>query len=135
MFLEKIDDTNDLKKLNRKELKELANEVRAALINKISKAGGHSGPNLGMVEMTVALHYVFDSPNDKFVFDVSHQSYPHKILTGRKTIILFPNITIGNSYREIFHSFFVQKSRYDSLDFLFVKSYLFEAIGILVFFA
>ena len=58
MFLEKIDDTNDLKKLNRKELKELANEVRAALINKISKAGGHSGPNLGMVEMTVALHYV-----------------------------------------------------------------------------
>lgn len=62
MFLEKIDDTNDLKKLNRKELKELANEVRAALINKISKAGGHSGPNLGMVEMTVALHYVFDSP-------------------------------------------------------------------------
>lgn len=88
MFLEKIDDTNDLKKLNRKELKELANEVRAALINKISKAGGHSGPNLGMVEMTVALHYVFDSPNDKFVFDVSHQSYPHKILTGRKEAFL-----------------------------------------------
>lgn len=88
MFLEKIDDTNDLKKLNRKELKELANEVRAALINKISKASGHSGPNLGMVEMTVALHYVFDSPNDKFVFDVSHQSYPHKILTGRKEAFL-----------------------------------------------
>ena len=88
MFLEKIDDTNDLKKLNRKELKELANEVRAALINKISKAGGHSGPNLGMVEMTVALHYVFDSQNDKFVFDVSHQSYPHKILTGRKEAFL-----------------------------------------------
>ena len=79
MFLEKIDDTNDLKKLNRKELKELANEVRAALINKISKAGGHSGPNLGMVEMTVALHYVFDSPmiNSFLMFPISliHTKY------------------------------------------------------------
>jgi len=67
----------------------LADEVREALINKISKVGGHKGPNLVMVEMTVALHYVFDSPKDKFVFDVSHQCYPHKILTGRKDAFIY----------------------------------------------
>ena len=84
MFLENINGPEDIKKLNLEELKVLADETRSALINKISKAGGHSGPNLGMVEVTVALHYVFNSPKDKFVFDVSHQAYPHKILTGRK---------------------------------------------------
>ena len=87
MYLEKINDISDIKKLKKEELKPLADEVRSALINKISKAGGHSGPNLGMVEMTVALHYVFNSPEDKIVFDVSHQCYPHKILTGRKVIV------------------------------------------------
>lgn len=84
MYLEKINGPEDIKKLNTEELKVLADETRAALINKISKAGGHNGPNLGVVEMTVALHYVFESPKDKMVFDVSHQCYPHKILTGRK---------------------------------------------------
>lgn len=88
MYLEKINGPEDIKKLNIEELKGLANETRSALINKISKAGGHSGPNLGMVEVTVALHYVFNSPKDKFVFDVSHQCYPHKILTGRKEAFL-----------------------------------------------
>lgn len=88
MYLEKINGPEDLKKLSREELTPLADEVRKALINKISNAGGHNGPNLGMVEMTVALHYVFDSPKDKFVFDVSHQCYPHKILTGRKQAFL-----------------------------------------------
>lgn len=88
MYLENINSPEDIKKLNIKELKVLADETRAALINKISNAGGHSGPNLGMVEMTVALHYVFDSPKDKLVFDVSHQCYPHKILTGRKEAFL-----------------------------------------------
>ena len=84
MYLESINGPEDIKKLNLEELKVLADETRAALINKISNAGGHNGPNLGMVEVTVALHYVFNSPKDKFIFDVSHQCYPHKILTGRK---------------------------------------------------
>ncbi len=84
MFLEKINSPLDIKKLAVSDLKTLSDETRAALINKISKAGGHIGPNLGMVEVTVAMHYVFDSPTDKIVFDVSHQCYPHKILTGRK---------------------------------------------------
>ncbi len=69
----------------------MADETRKALINKISNAGGHNGPNLGMVEVTVALHYVFNSPKDKIVFDVSHQCYPHKILTGRKEAFLDSN--------------------------------------------
>jgi len=88
MYLENINGPEDIKKLNIEELKGLADETRVALINKISKAGGHSGPNLGMVEMTVALHYVFNSPKDKIVFDVSHQCYAHKILTGRKEAFL-----------------------------------------------
>ena len=88
MYLEKIKGPEDIKKLNLEELKVLADETRSALINKISNAGGHSGPNLGMVEVTVALHYVFNSPKDKIVFDVSHQCYPHKILTGRKEAFL-----------------------------------------------
>lgn len=88
MYLEKINEPNDIKKLKIDELPVLATEVRNAVINKISKAGGHKGPNLGMVEMTIALHYVFNSPIDKIVFDVSHQCYPHKILTGRKEAFL-----------------------------------------------
>lgn len=88
MYLENINGPEDIKKLKIEELKVLADETRAALINKISQAGGHNGPNLGMVEMTVALHYVFNSPKDKIVFDVSHQCYPHKILTGRKEAFL-----------------------------------------------
>lgn len=88
MYLENINGPGDLKKLNLDELKVLADETRSALINKLSKAGGHNGPNLGIVEVTVALHYVFNSPKDKLVFDVSHQCYPHKILTGRKEAFL-----------------------------------------------
>lgn len=91
MYLEKINGPEDIKKLNIEELKILAGETREALINKISNAGGHNGPNLGMVEMTVAMHYVFNSPSDKIVFDVSHQCYPHKILTGRKEAFLDHN--------------------------------------------
>lgn len=83
-LLNKIDSPNDLKKLNINELNLLKDEIREALFNRLTKIGGHFGPNFGMVEMTIALHYVFNSPIDKFVFDVSHQSYTHKILTGRK---------------------------------------------------
>ena len=88
MYLENINGPEDIKKLNLEELRVLADETRSALINKISNAGGHNGPNLGMVEVTTALHYVFNSPKDKIVFDVSHQCYPHKILTGRKEAFL-----------------------------------------------
>lgn len=83
MYIEKIQSPADLKGLSLAELKTVADETRAAVLNRVSKHGGHVGPNLGFVEATVALHYVFDAPKDKFVFDVSHQCYPHKVLTGR----------------------------------------------------
>lgn len=83
MHIEKIKSPADLKKLDLKALQTVADETRQAVLNRVSKHGGHVGPNLGFVEATVALHYVFDAPKDKFVFDVSHQSYPHKVLTGR----------------------------------------------------
>ncbi len=83
-ILNTINSPDDVKKLSAAELKQLAPEMREALFNRLTKIGGHFGPNFGMVEATIALHYVFNSPVDKFVFDVSHQSYPHKLLTGRK---------------------------------------------------
>ena len=84
MYLEKINSPADVKKLTVDEMTALAEEMRKALLFRLSKHGGHFGPNFGMVEATIAMHYVFESPKDKIVFDVSHQSYPHKILTGRK---------------------------------------------------
>ncbi len=83
-YLDNINSPADVKKLSLKELEALAGEIRSAVLNRDSKIGGHVGPNLGIVETTIALHYVFNSPEDKIVYDVSHQSYPHKILTGRK---------------------------------------------------
>ena len=83
MYIEKIKSPADLKGLDMDALRTVADETRAAVLNRVSKHGGHVGPNLGFVEATVALHYVFDAPKDKFVFDVSHQCYPHKVLTGR----------------------------------------------------
>ncbi len=85
--LNKINEPKDLKQLSNKELEELAKEIREILLKKLSIHGGHFGPNFGMVEATIALHYVFNSPVDKIVYDVSHQSYTHKILTGRKRSI------------------------------------------------
>ncbi|MCJ0522149.1 1-deoxy-D-xylulose-5-phosphate synthase [Enterococcus cecorum] len=90
MILEKITDAKDLKQLNRAQLHTLVDEARTALLNKISQHGGHNGPNLGVVEMTVALHRVFNSPVDKLVFDISHQTYIHKMLTGRVQAFLDP---------------------------------------------
>jgi 1-deoxy-D-xylulose-5-phosphate synthase len=84
MYLEKVNSPTDLKKLDLKDLPLLANEIRQAVLNRDSKVGGHVGPNLAIVETAVALHRVFESPKDQIVWDVSHQSYPHKILTGRK---------------------------------------------------
>ena len=83
MYIEKIQSPADLRKLQVDELQTVADEVRDAVLNRVSRHGGHVGPNLGFTEATVALHYVFDTPADKLVFDVSHQTYPHKILTGR----------------------------------------------------
>lgn len=90
MYLEKIESPSDLKQLNAEERGILASEMRNALLEKISVCGGHFGPNFGIVEATIALHYVFDSPEDRIVFDVSHQSYCHKMLTGRKDAYLDP---------------------------------------------
>ena len=91
MVLDKINGPQDVKALNRAELRELAGDIRAVLLEKLSNYGGHFGPNFGIVEATIALHYVFNSPLDKIVFDVSHQSYPHKILTGRKEAYTNPD--------------------------------------------
>ena len=83
-IIQTINGPEDVKKLSMEQLEELASEIREALFNRLTKIGGHFGPNFGMVEAEIAMHYVFSSPKDKFIFDVSHQSYPHKILTGRK---------------------------------------------------
>ena len=83
-ILKTINGPADVKKLNAEQLNTLAEDIREALFNRLTKIGGHFGPNFGIVEAEIAMHYVFDSPKDKFVFDVSHQSYPHKMLTGRK---------------------------------------------------
>ncbi|MCT0451806.1 1-deoxy-D-xylulose-5-phosphate synthase [Lactococcus cremoris] len=107
--LEKIDSPADLKKISNKELEELASEIRAAVLHKVSNVGGHVGPNLGVTELTIALHKVFNSPVDKFIWDVSHQTYPHKILTGRKNGFTdghFYDITPYTSQRESEHDFF-----------------------------
>ena len=86
-FLKDINFPSDLKKLSEENLQELSDEVRKEMINAVSETGGHLGAGLGVVELTVALHYVFDTPNDKLIWDVGHQTYPHKILTGRKNKI------------------------------------------------
>lgn len=88
-ILNKINEPKDLKKLSKEELEKLSEEIREILLKKLSIHGGHFGPNFGMVEAIIAMHYVFESPKDKFVFDVSHQSYPHKILTGRKDSFIY----------------------------------------------
>lgn len=88
MYIEKINGPEDVKKLNIEEMTALAEEMRHALLKRASIHGGHFGPNFGMVEAIIALHYVFESPKDKMVFDVSHQTYPHKVLTGRKILFI-----------------------------------------------
>ena len=84
MLLEKINEPNDIKKIDKSQLPELADEIRKFLVEKVSKKGGHLASNLGVVELTMALHLCLDLPNDKIVWDVGHQSYTHKVLTGRK---------------------------------------------------
>src|SRR5512136_1636212 len=83
-FLQTVDSPAHVKKLTLDQLQQLAGEIRHELINVLARNGGHLGPNLGVVELSIALHYVFNTPKDKFIWDVSHQIYVHKILTGRK---------------------------------------------------
>lgn len=90
MVLEKINSPADIKNMNDDTLNSLAEEIRKGILNRVNTIGGHLGPDLGFVEATIALHYVFNSPKDKFIFDVSHQVYPHKMLTGRKEGFLNP---------------------------------------------
>lgn len=110
MYLENIDSPADVKRLSSDEMRALAGEMRTALIKKLSIHGGHCGPNLGMAEAVIALHYVFNSPVDKFVFDVSHQSYCHKMLTGRKDAFLdeakYDDVTGYSSQHESPHDHF-----------------------------
>ncbi len=110
MYLEKIDQPSDLRKLDEAQLKELAAEMRSALLEKLSRHGGHFGPNFGMVEAIIAMHYIFDSPKDKIVFDVSHQSYCHKMLTGRKDAFLqqekYDDVSGYTNPEESEHDFF-----------------------------
>ena len=108
--LNKINGPQDLKKLSKEELYELSNEIREILLKKLSAHGGHFGPNFGMVEAIIAMHYVFESPKDKFVFDVSHQSYTHKILTGRKEAFIniekYDDVTGYTNPKESEHDMF-----------------------------
>src|SRR5882762_3985661 len=83
-YLDMVDSPMQVKKLTLEQLQQLGEEIRQELITGLSRNGGHLGPNLGVVELTLALHYVFNTPKDKFVWDVSHQSYVHKLLTGRR---------------------------------------------------
>lgn len=110
MYIENINGPDDVKKLNIEQMTVLAEEIRHTMLTKASKHGGHFGPNFGMVEATIALHYVFDSPKDKIVYDVSHQSYPHKILTGRKDAFLYEehynDVTGYSNPEESEHDFF-----------------------------
>ncbi|MBW1911788.1 MAG: 1-deoxy-D-xylulose-5-phosphate synthase, partial [Deltaproteobacteria bacterium] len=83
-ILDKVDSPADLKDLELPELEQLCSDVREKIIETVSKTGGHLAPSLGVVELTVALHYVFDTPKDKIIWDVGHQSYAHKLITGRR---------------------------------------------------
>ncbi|OPZ21588.1 MAG: 1-deoxy-D-xylulose-5-phosphate synthase [Firmicutes bacterium ADurb.BinA205] len=109
-ILDKINSPQDLKSLSIDEMKALAQDIRDALMNRLSKHGGHFGPNFGMVEATIAMHYVFNSPVDKIVFDVSHQCYPHKMLTGRKLAYMdeahFDDVSGYTNPEESEHDFF-----------------------------
>jgi 1-deoxy-D-xylulose-5-phosphate synthase len=111
MYLEQINHPSDVRKLNKEQLIDLAAEMRLALLEKLSRHGGHFGPNFGMVEATIALHYVFDSPTDKMVYDISHQSYCHKMLTGRKDAFLYEehyhDVTGFSNPDESEHDFFI----------------------------
>ena len=98
-LLHTIQSPQDLRRLGRGQLKPLADELRAYLLDSVSKTGGHLSSNLGTVELTIALHYVFNTPHDRLVWDVGHQTYPHKILTGRRDRMALSLIHISEPTR------------------------------------
>ena len=106
-----INSPDDVKKLSIEQMNLLSDEIRQCILNRVDKVGGHLGPDLGIVEATIALHYVFNSPKDKFIFDVSHQCYPHKMLTGRKqgftNPMEHPEISGYFNYNESAHDMFM----------------------------
>ena len=110
-ILDKVNEPKDIKELSIKQLNGLAADIRTGILNKTNLLGGHVGPDLGIVEVTIAMHYVFNSPTDKFIFDTSHQCYPHKMLTGRKAAFTAPlenqNITGFSNFNESPHDFFI----------------------------
>src|SRR5512132_928722 len=87
-FLDSIKSPADLRRINAQDLQQVADELRAETINAVAVTGGHLGASLGVIELTVALHYIFDTPDDKLIWDVGHQAYPHKVLTGRRGRIM-----------------------------------------------
>ncbi len=107
MYIEKINSPADLKALSIEQLNVVAEEIRSIILNKVSKYGGHVGSDLGMVEAIIALHYVFNSPVDKIVFDVSHQSFAHKILTGRRDAFINDQVSEYTAPKESEHDFFI----------------------------
>ncbi len=107
MYVEKINQPADIKKLTIEQLNVLRDEIRDIILEKVSKYGGHVGPDLGMIEATIAMHYVFDSPIDKIVFDVSHQSFAHKILTGRREGFINNTVSEYTNPNESPHDFFI----------------------------
>ena len=107
MYVEKINSPDDLKKLSVEQMQVLSDEIRTIILNKVSKYGGHVGPDLGMVEAIIALHYVFNSPVDKIVFDVSHQTFAHKILTGRRDAFINNQVSEYTAPKESPHDFFI----------------------------
>ena len=107
MYVEKINTPDDLKKLSVNQLNVLSDEIREIILNKVSKYGGHVGPDLGVVEVTIALHYVFNSPIDKIVFDVSHQTFAHKILTGRRDAFINNEVSEYTAPKESPHDHFI----------------------------
>ena len=110
MLIDNVKSPEDIKGFSKEQLEKLAEEIRKGLMNRLSRKGGHFGPNFGFVEATIALHYVFNSPVDKFVFDVSHQSYVHKMLTGRKDAYFydehFADVSGYTNPEESEHDFF-----------------------------
>ena len=137
MILERINQPNDIKNLNWNELEVLAAEIREFLVQKVSENGGHLASNLGVVELTIALHKVFDSPHDKIIFDVSHQTYTHKILTGRNdafdTLRKFDGISgfakMSESEHDVFEAGHSSTSISAALGFLEAKEEYPDQIG------
>src|SRR5574344_2276490 len=110
-ILTDIKNPSDVKKLNLEDKKTLASEIREAILNRVNKIGGHIGPDLGIVEATIAMHTVFNSPVDKFVFDVSHQCYPHKMLTGRQEGLDRKSTRLNSSHQIISYAVFCLKKK------------------------